>query len=84
MSKNTIGQFDFAVTSLDGKSKIQFDPWVVIELKRSGKTANGIPVISPHLMSDAEIDEHVAALGPDLDAVEPGPNVRYLWREMKH
>jgi len=35
-------------------------------------------------MSDAEIDEHVAALGPDLDAVEPGPNVRYLWREMKH
>jgi hypothetical protein len=69
MSKSTIGQFDFAVTSFDGKSKIPFDPWVVIELKRWGKTGDGAPVVSPHLMSEAEIDEHVDALKADLDAV---------------
>lgn len=69
MSKSTIGQFDFAVTSFDGKSDIPFDPWVAIELTRWGKTADGTPVITPHLVTDAEIDEHVAALKADLDAV---------------
>jgi hypothetical protein len=69
MSKGTIGQFDFAVTSFDGKTSLPFDPWVEIALKRWGRKVDGAPSLSPRLMTEAEIDEHVAALKADLDAV---------------
>lgn len=70
MSNSTIGQFDISVTQMDERSKLPFDPWVVIQLKRWGKAdEDGAPTISAHLMSESEIDEHVAALKADLDAV---------------
>lgn len=70
MSKKTIGYFDFSITKMTADHKLPFDPIARIGLKRwQEAAADGGPVISPHLMSDAEIDEHIAALKDDLDAV---------------
>ncbi|WP_277583854.1 hypothetical protein [Pelomonas aquatica] len=47
---------------------LPFDPQVHIELKRWGMNRD-VPVISPALMSEAEIDEQIKFMKDDLDAV---------------
>ena len=68
---NTIGQFDFTVLKMS-KNDYPHDPIVVIDLKSwvENKTG-GAPGISPHLMTETEIDTHIALLKADLDALAP-------------
>jgi hypothetical protein len=66
----TIGRFDFRIYG-GGKpkpGKLSISPIVVLVLKR-WTTSNGAPAISPELVTDGEIDEHISALKADLDAI---------------
>lgn len=70
MSKKTIGRFDFSVIKMTANQKIPFDPVVEICLQQwSEASERGGPIISPHLMTEDEIDEHISNLKADLDAV---------------
>ncbi len=70
MSKKTIGCFDFSIIKTSADHKIPFDPIVEIRLQQwTEASEDGGPVLSPHLMSEAEIDEHISNLKADLDAV---------------
>ena len=66
---NTIGQFDFAINRMRREDQIPSPPAVVLTLQRFGRRDDGMPEISASLMTDAEIDRHVADLKADLDAV---------------
>lgn len=67
---NTIGRLDFEITSMDKGNSVPFDPYVRLCLKQYGATTrDGAPTISANLMTVQEIDEHVAMLKADLDAV---------------
>lgn len=67
---NTIGQFDYTTTQMDKGDHLPFDPFVVINLKHWGHdTSGGSPVVSANLMTEREIDAHIANLKADLDAV---------------
>lgn len=65
---NTIGQFDYRIETMKKGDSLPFDPQVHIELKRWGMKGD-VPVISPTLMSEAEIDEQIKFMKDDLDAV---------------
>ena len=65
---NTIGQFDYSIKTMKKGDSLPFDPQVHIELKHWGMNGD-IPVISPTLMSEAEIDEQIKFMKVDLDAV---------------
>jgi hypothetical protein len=66
---NTIGQFDYNVVKMKRGDSLPFNPHVELMLQRFGQNSDGFPIVSPHLMSEAEIDEHVQALKADLDSV---------------
>lgn len=65
MSK-TIGQFTHV---LYGGPENLTGPIVEICLDHWSKDKEGNVLISPHLMTDGEIDEHIDALIEDLEAV---------------
>jgi hypothetical protein len=66
---NTIGRFDFETVEADKENLLQFGPTIRLSLKFFGTTSDGIPTISPDLMSEGEIDYYVTQLKADLDAV---------------
>lgn len=67
---STIGRFDFTVTKMESDEQVVFAPFLVFDMKHWGDTTRGgSPAVSPHLMSDVEIDEYVLSLKADLDAV---------------
>ncbi len=66
---NTIGQFDFAISRMHREDQLPSPPAVVLTLQRFGRRDDGMPAISANLMTDTEIDRHVADLKADLDAV---------------
>ncbi len=69
MSK-TIKQFGYDIIKMDGSEQQPFNPIVTIVLNdyfKSPKSA--MPTISPHLMTESEIDHHIQALKDDLDSV---------------
>lgn len=67
---NTIGRFDFEATEMEKEGSLPFDPIIRLCLKVShGNTRDGFPLISPDLMSEAEIDEYILQLKADLESV---------------
>jgi hypothetical protein len=69
---NTIKQFYFAVRGgrASKPDEISTTPIINIHLRRwTTLPASETPVISPDLMSEREIDEHVKLLKDDLNAV---------------
>lgn len=66
---NTIKQFFFLVMQMKKSDQFPSNPIVTICLDNWSPTKDGVPVISPHLMSEGEIDDYVEALKADLDAV---------------
>ena len=67
---NTIRQFDFEATVMAKSSELPFNPFVCLCLRQYGATTrDGAPLISADLMSEQEIDQHIALLKADLDAV---------------
>ncbi len=85
-SKNmtkTIKRFDFSIRggrNIDS-GKASTTPIVNISLQRWSSAPNEGPVISPDLMSEAEITKYIACLQEDLEAV--GQAARKSFRE-KH
>ncbi len=66
----TIEQFGFESTQMDKDSSLPFNPYVRLCLaQKCGETRDGFPLISPNLMTDQEIDHHIALLKADLDAL---------------
>lgn len=65
---STIVQFEYSIMTMKKGDSLPFDPQVHIELKRWGMNRD-VPVISPALMSEAEIDEQIKFMKDDLDAV---------------
>ena len=69
MSK-TIGRFDHEVTKMGKGDSLPFDPFVLLCLSTHGRTTrDGAPSVSSNLMTEQEIDDYVALLKVDLDAV---------------
>ena len=69
MSK-TIGQFDYRIIKMEKDSNLPFNPIIQITLQHwTTGNADDTPTISPHLMTEGEIDYHIEALKRDLDAV---------------
>lgn len=69
MSK-TIKQFDYQVIKMKKEDTLPFDPHIEIVLDHwVSQKNNSTPIISPHLMSETEIDGHIQQLKIDLDAV---------------
>ena len=62
---NTIGKFGYRVM---GGKKTMTSPIAVVVLQ-SYSDQDGSPCISPYLMTNREIDEHIQALKSDLDEV---------------
>ena len=63
MSK-TIQQFNYSIV----KGEPPYPSWVIIRLGDHGVDEHGA-ALSPHLLSEGEIDEHIGLLKADLDAV---------------
>ena len=68
MSK-TIKQFDYRTIKMKKGDRLPFNPHVEIVLDHWVEQNNDTPIISPALMSEAEIDGHIQLLKIDLDAV---------------
>ena len=66
---NTIGRFGFQIVKMKESDKIPFSSIVTICLDRWTKTKDGAPTISPHLMTEREIDNYIRDLKDDLDSV---------------
>lgn len=67
---NTIKQFDYLIVKMKNGDKLPIDPHVEIVLDHWMKQNNDdTPIISPHLMSESEIDSHIQQLKINLDAV---------------
>ncbi len=70
---NTIGRFDFELTAMQQPrpaDALPFCPFVRFCLAHSSPaTRDGFSSISPNLMTEAEVDEFIAALKKDIDAV---------------
>lgn len=64
----TIGQFSYTLIS-NKDSKFPANPAVYIDLKSCMQPEKGMPIISPHLMIESEVDSHIEALKADLDDV---------------
>ena len=67
----TIGAFGFAIYG-GGKPKpdeLPTNPIVILMLNHWTTSKGGVPEVSPHLMTDGEIDRYVNALKSDLDTV---------------
>jgi hypothetical protein len=65
--KKPIGTFDFNLDSIGPYEP--GSPVVTIALQTWSKDNSGRPLISPHLMTESEIDFYVEALRADLAAV---------------
>lgn len=66
----TIEQFGFESYQMDKDSSLPFNPYVRLCLaQKVGETRDGFPLISSALMTDQEIDYHIAQLKADLDAL---------------
>jgi hypothetical protein len=65
----TIGQFDYILTKTEKGDQIPMNPIVQICLQKWSEQENGNIVISPHLMTAAEIDWHIDAYIKDLEAI---------------
>lgn len=66
---STIGRFDYKIIKMRKTGDRPFDPIVILQLGRWSSADVHVPRISPHLMSDVEIDSYIAELKADLDAV---------------
>lgn len=65
----TIKQFDYQIIKMKKSDPMPFGPIVIINLDHWSGGNGESPQISPHLMSEGEIDGHIALLKADLDAV---------------
>jgi hypothetical protein len=65
----TIGQFGYILTKTEKGDQIPTNPIVQICLQKWSEQENGGIVISPHLMTAAEIDWHIDAYIKDLEAI---------------
>jgi len=66
----TIGQFAYDIIKMDGREQIPFNPIVTIMLDHFCQSEiSRMPTVSPHLMTESEIDDHIQALKDDLDVV---------------
>jgi hypothetical protein len=65
--KKTNGTFDFDLDSIGLYEP--GDPVVTITLQTWSQRAGSRPLMSPHLMTESEIDTHIQALIADLAAV---------------
>jgi hypothetical protein len=68
--RKTCGRFDYFIWKVDTQATFAFHPFAVLSLRHWGTTIpGGAPAVSPNLMSAKEIDEYIAMLKDDLDAV---------------
>jgi hypothetical protein len=67
---NTIDQFDFDIfRGIPPESgKLPHPPVVRLNLKHWDNGGENPPTVSPNLMTEQEIDSHIALLKADLDA----------------
>jgi hypothetical protein len=66
----TTGKFGHSIVSVHRDDEALLAPHVVIELREwSRQSAAGAPVVSPDLASKADIDNFIAAMKADLDAI---------------
>jgi hypothetical protein len=68
MSK-TLKRFDYQMVKTSKEDLMPFTPFVYIKLGSWISDDSDAPIISPHLVSDGEIDYQIQALKADLDAV---------------
>jgi hypothetical protein len=68
MSK-TIGQFTYHIVKMGKNEKLPFNPIATIRLDHYSSSQDEMPTVSPHLMTEEEINHHIQALKDDLDAV---------------
>jgi len=78
MSK-TIRQFSYDIVKMGKAERLPFNPIVTIRLDHYSKNKDGMPAVSPHLMTEEEIEYHIQALKDDLDAV--GKNAKSALRK---
>lgn len=65
----TIGRFDYDIYGGPDHKPIPCSPVVEIHLKWWDHSEGGPPLLSPELVTEAEIDGHIQALKDNLDAV---------------
>src|SRR5688572_15396151 len=68
MSK-TIKRFEYRIHKMREPDLVPNSPIVEIILVRWTTYEDNTPIISPHLMTEGEIDEHIGALKAELDSV---------------
>jgi hypothetical protein len=69
MSK-TIGQFAYSLRQMRPSDRLTFKPIVTIDLDHYSRGVNSpMPSVTPHLLSEGEVDAWIQALKEDLDAV---------------
>ena len=66
---NTIKKFDHRVIKMKQGDNVPSNPYVEILLDHWMKNVDDTPIISSHLMTEAEIDLYIQQLKADLDAV---------------
>lgn len=67
---NTIKKFDYRIIKMKKGDKLPFNPHVEIVLQQwTSNKDDSTPIISPNLMTEAEIDWHIQQYKADLDAV---------------
>src|ERR1022692_3956472 len=71
MAKSTLGQFGYELFKRTPEHTTPMHPFVRLCLENWGDSVgpSGAPAISPHLMTEREIEVHVELLKADLDAV---------------
>ena len=65
----TIRQFSYKILQMPKGSRRPFNPIVILNLDHWTGGTDDAPQVSPHLMSEGEIDWQIEALKADLDAV---------------
>lgn len=81
---NTIGHFGFEITGGPDCAPLPCSPIIQIGLTCwSQDKQDGAPIVSPHLMTEAEIDFHINALKADLDAVGTAAKIALRKRQIR-
>lgn len=65
----TIGKFGYTIAKMKKSDNQPFRPIVHIYLKKYTTEEDGVPLVTPELMVEEEINWHIKALKDDLDNV---------------
>lgn len=65
----TIGKFGYTIAKMKKSDNQPFRPFVHIYLKKYTTEENGVPIVTPQLMSEREINGNIKQLKDDLENV---------------